>query len=619
MITYRIGIADAHAHQFKVTLSVPQPQAEQRLSLPVWIPGSYLVREFARHVSGLQAEQGGHSVPLQQLDKATWLARCTGRGTLTVSYLVYAFDTSVRAAYLDAQRGFFNGTGLCLRAEGFEGRPHRLELAGLPPRWQVATALPAVKVDRLGRGAYLAADYDELVDHPVELGSFWRGRFEACGVPHEFVIAGALPDFDGDRLLADTQRICEAEIKLWHGRTGRAGLATRPPFEHYVFMLNAVEEGHGGLEHRASTALIAPRRDLPQRGKADSSEGYVSLLGLISHEYFHTWNVKRLRPAEFARYDYTRENYTELLWFFEGFTSYYDDLLLLRAGLIDAERYLRLVAKTATGVLAMPGRTVQSVAQASFDAWVKYYRADENTPNATISYYTKGAQVALALDLTLRAEREAGTSRDAKGGTLDDVMRHLWAASSGGPISEADIAAALRAVSGRSFAKELAAWVHGTQELPLPELLAAAGVTWQHAPATLAQRLGLRVNESALTGVKVSHVLQGGAALQAGLAAGDELLALNGWRLRRLDDALRLLVPGAPATLLVARDQRVLSLALTLPSDGPDAAAATQKAAGVPGTASGASAQPFSGPVSLVLSPAPPKSVLAVRKAWLAG
>jgi predicted metalloprotease with PDZ domain len=392
-------------------------------------------------------------------------------------------------------------------------------------------------------------------------------------VPHEFIVAGALPDFDGERLLADARRICEAEIAFWHGRK-------KPHFKRYVFMLNAVDDGYGGLEHRASTALIAARRDLPQRArpgakppadpKAELSDGYVTLLGLISHEYFHTWNVKRLRPAEFARYDYTQENYTELLWFFEGFTSYYDDLLLLRAGLIDESRYLKLLAKTVTGVLAAPGRQVQSVAQSSFDAWVKYYRGDENTPNATISYYTKGSLVALALDLTLRARGQ---------GSLDDVMRGLWARSDGGPISQDDIAAVLHEVGGRSMAAELQAWVHGTGELPLKELLQRAGVTWSQQAPTLAQRLGLRVSESALTGIKVSHVLRGGAAEAAGLSAGDELLGVDDWRLRRLDDLLRLLPDDGRATLLVSRDQRLLHLPLVAAAL-PDSGAVTLLPAG---------------------------------------
>jgi len=297
--------------------------------------------------------------------------------------------------------------------------------------------------------------------------------------------------------------------------------------------------------------------------------------------------VKRLRPAEFARYDYTQENYTALLWFFEGFTSYYDDLFLLRSGLIDAARYLRLVARTVGAVLGTPGRKVQSAAQASFDTWVKYYRADENTPNATISYYTKGALIALALDLTLRSEGR---------GSLDDVMRALWAASGGGPIDEAQIAAALQQVGGRSYAAELAAWVHGTDDLPLPSLLERAGVAWNAEPATLAQRLGVRVSEGALTGVKFSQVLRGGAAEQAGVAAGDELLAVDGWRVRRLEDALRLLTPELAAPWLVARDQRVMALSLRLPAEMP----------------------PGAGAITLKLAAAPAKAATALRKAWLA-
>jgi len=594
MITYRIDVADANAHLFRVTLTIARPAPEQRLSLPVWIPGSYLVREFARHVSAMNARQGAAERLLRQLDKATWLARCEGRGALVVSYLVYAFDTSVRAAFLDANRGFFNGTGVCLRVEGSEALPHRLELRALPAGWQVATALRALKVDASGRGSYEAAGYDELVDHPVELGRFWRGQFTAGGVPHEYVVAGALPDFDGDRLLADTKRICEAQIAFWHGASAgrRPRKAGKPPFERYVFLHNLVEDGHGGLEHRASTALISARRDMPSlrtdpmpRAGNGRGDGYANVLGLISHEYFHTWNVKRLRPAEFARYDYTQENYTELLWFFEGFTSYYDDLFLVRTGLIDRSRYLTLLARTVTGVLGSPGRQVQSVAQASFDAWVKYYRADENTPNATISYYTKGSLVALALDLTLRREGK---------GTLDAVLRRLWDTSGGGPVAEADIAAALRQVGARSFDAELSAWVHGTGELPLQPLLAAFGVAWNADLPTLAQRLGVRVSESALTGVKVTHVLRGGAAQRAGLSAGDELLAVDGWRVRRLEDATRVLKTGAAAPLLVARDQRVVTLSLVPPAD-----------------ASG-------GTVAFSMASNASKATLALQEAWLA-
>jgi predicted metalloprotease with PDZ domain len=568
----RVELADLNAHLYRVTLTIAEPAADQRVSLPVWIPGSYLVREFARHLQHLTARQGSRKPAVTQLDKCSWQVAARAGQPLTLSYEVYAFDNSVRTAWLDSSRGFFNATSLCLRAEGHEDAPHTLEV--LPskavPGWSLATGLAPVKANRRGFGTYRAAGYDELADSPVEMGTFWSGSFTACGVPHRFVVAGAPAAFDSERLLADTKKICEAEIRFWHGEPGagpgsrkRAGgrsVAGQPPFTNYLFMLNAVDDGYGGLEHRNSTALICTRKDLPRLGEVKAGEGYTTLLGLISHEYFHTWNVKRLRPAEFARYDYTQENYTALLWFFEGFTSYYDDLLLRRAGLLDDAGYLKLLNKTINQVLQAPGREVQSVAQASFDAWVKYYRQDENTANATISYYTKGALVALCFDLTLR-------SGATPGATLDNVMRTLWQRSGGGPMSEADFADALKAVGRRPFTPELAAWVHSTQELPLRELLSLHGVAVLDDPAQLAQRLGLRVSEA--NGIQVKTVLRGGAAETAGIAAGDEWLGVEvgqqAWRLNKLDE-LPLYAGRAPRiTALVARDKRLLRLPLKLP------------------------------------------------------
>jgi predicted metalloprotease with PDZ domain len=552
MPSYRIEIADRLTHHFRVTLTLKAPAIEQGLSLPVWVPGSYLVREFARHLSGLEARQGSREVRLVQSDKARWVAHCSGSTALQVSYRVYAFDTSVRAAFLDADRAFFNGTGLCLRAEGHESEPHQIELTGLPREWDVATAMQALP----GRArVYEAADYDELVDHPFELGPFWRGQFEARGVPHEFVVAGAPPAFDGERLLADSKAICEAQIALWHGR----GAKVRPPFERYVFMLNTVEEGRGGLEHRASTALLAPRRCVPRLGMGAVTEGYVDLLGLVSHEYFHVWNIKRMRPQEFAQLDYTRENYTELLWFFEGFTSYYDDLMLLRCGAIDAPRYLALLSKLINGVLATPGRFVQSVAQASFDAWIKLYRPDENSPNASVSYYAKGALIALSLDLSLR---QVGSS-------LDAVMRALWRTTQGGPLTEAQVLQAVEDVAGRALARELAQWVHGTQDPPLQRLLEGSGVSVQHEATGLSAGLGLRLSEGPVSGVQVKSVLVDSPAARAGVSAGDEVLAVDGWRIRRLDEALQWSGKDRPLELLLVRDQRLRTLTVVPDTRSP--------------------------------------------------
>ncbi|WP_288639544.1 peptidase M61 [Comamonas kerstersii] len=548
---YHVELHHLHAHQYRVTLRIATPAAQQLVSLPVWIPGSYLVREFAKNLQELNARQNGQPIAVQQLSKHQWQLDCSANAPVELSYLVNAYDTSVRTAWLDQRRGFFNGTSLLLRVHGQEAQPHQLRISpsAQVPDWKLATGLSAVEVDAQGFGTYTAGNYDELVDCPVEMGNFWSSSFTARGVPHRFVVAGAPASFDGERLLRDTQKICEAEIDFW-------GVA---PHSSYVFMLNVTHDGYGGLEHCNSTALICSRSDLPRQGVDKASDGYVQLLGLISHEYFHTWNVKRLRPAELVPYNYDQENYTELLWFFEGFTSYYDDLLLRRAGLIDNATYLKLITKTLNQVQQTPGRKVQSVAQSSFDAWVKYYRQDENTANATVSYYTKGALVAMSLDLKLRQEGQT---------TLDAVMRALWQRCQGSAMSEADVLTVLQALTGRSWETELQVWVHGTQELPVTELLAAHGVAADADQPVPAQALGLRVQES--HSVLIKQVLRGGLAEQAGMMAGDEWYGIEiggqGWRLGKLEELAMYAPQGTTSiTALVARDRQLLRLTLPLP------------------------------------------------------
>lgn len=587
---YQVELANVHAHLYRVALTIPAPHAGMVLALPVWIPGSYLVREFAQHLQGMRAEQGGAPVALTQLDKHRWQVGEVSVGIdptrpLWVTCEVYAFDPSVRTAWLDAERGFFNGTSICLRVEGRELWPHTLTVPPPPiaqANWSLATGLTPLHTDSRGFGTYTAPDYTTLVDSPVEIGPFWRGHFTVRGIPHEWVVAGAGPSFDGTRLLADTQRICEAEMTLWHGAD------TLPPFDRYVFMLAATHSGYGGLEHHNATALICPRSDLPRQtvkpptGTAPVSlthkDGYTSLLGLVSHEYFHTWNVKRLRPSEFATYNLDRENHTELLWFFEGFTSYYDDLLLVRAGLLDTPNYLHLLAKTINQVAQTPGRQVQTVAQASFDAWTKYYRVQENTPNATVSYYTKGSLVALCLDLTLRQHSSS----------LDHLMRALWQHCAGGPMTEADLRAIAARLAGRSLDNALDAWVHSTAELPVLELLAAHGITVTHEPLPLAQQLGLRVAEAAGT-VTLKNVLRHGPAEAAGMAAGDEWVAVEHpdgtvWRIQHLDELSTLGMDVAGQCVAwVSRDRRMHRLQLTWPA-APAQAVQLSLAADVPTT-----------------------------------
>lgn len=359
----------------------------------------------------------------------------------------------------------------------------------------------------------------------------------------------------------------------------------RPPHRRYVFLLHVSAGGYGGLEHRASTALICDHGDLPVRGApctGPATGGYRTLLGLISHEYFHTWNVKRLRPLELERIDFERENFTQMLWFFEGLTSYYDDLLLRRAGLIDQAGYVDLLGKTLAQVLATPGRHIHSAAQASFEAWTKYYRPDEQSPNTTVSYYTKGALIGLCLDLQLRRASDHAI-------TLDHVMRTLWLRSAAGPIGERDVLEALMTLTPVSAAASSApdwpallhSWVHGTQDLPVAELLADCGVAVELEAPTLAQRLGLRVRESANQPIEIKHVLRGGAGEAAGFVAGDRWWAIElahtsddtlvhthgAWTLHTLDD-LRTFAAGQDTlTALVQRGRRVLRLPLHIPSE----------------------------------------------------
>jgi len=557
-VHYRVAVHDLHAHVWSVTLTIAQPEELQVLQLPVWIPGSYLVREFAKQVMQVRAMQDGRTVAVTQTDKATWQVASDTTKALIVQCLVHAYDNSVRTAWLDAQRGFFNPTSLCFQVIGQTDVPHGLEITNVEPcpDWRVATALTPLKISAKGFGTYTAENYDELADSPVEMANFWSGEFTSQGVPHRVVVTGAAPSFDGTRLLADMQAICETEIAFWHGRR-------KAVHSHYVFLINAVADGYGGLEHQFSTALICKRDDLPRLGETTASDGYVGLLGLISHEYFHTWNVKRLRPAVFKRYDYAHENYTELLWFFEGFTSYFDDLLLCRAERISPALYLKLLSKTINQVWQTPGRKQHSAAQASFEAWTKYYRPDANSANLTVSYYTKGALIALCFDLRLRQN----------GHSLDEVMRGLWKRCQGGPMTEQDFATVLKETTGHSWQREIKAWVHGTGELPVLGLLQAQGVSVLEDAAPMGQQLGLRVLEN--HAVQIQTVLNGSAAEAAGFAPGDEWLGIElltnsntntAWRLKKLDQLPVLLGRAKQCTALVSRDGQLLKLPLRLPS-----------------------------------------------------
>ncbi len=568
-IHYQLVLHDPAAHLFAVTLTMEQPAPDgQRFLLPAWIPGSYMVRDFARNIVRIRAEAGGRPVALTKLDKHSWQAApCTG--TLTLRYEVYAWDLSVRAAHFDQSHAFLNGSSLFLRAAGHEQGPHVVDLkrpAGARyQNWRVATALPELGAPRYGFGSYCAGGYDELIDHPLEIGEFALAGFEAHGVPHDVVISGQVPNLDLARLCADLRKICESQIALFEPHTRQAPLA------RYVFLVLAVGEGYGGLEHRASTALLCARANLPVAGRAAMGDGYRDFLGLCSHEYFHTWNVKRIKPAAFAPYDLQGENYTSLLWLFEGFTSYYDDLILVRSGVIDQAAYLKLVAKTVNSVLRGSGRAKQSVAESSFDAWTKYYRQDENAPNAIVSYYTKGSLVALALDLTIRAG--SGSKK-----SLDDVMRMLWQrygrdfyapdGSGGRGVTEAELLAVFDAASGLKLGRMIRRYAYGTADLPLARLLAPFGVKWTDASHLDQPSLGVRT-VAAAGDCKLANVYEGGAAHRAGLSAGDLLVAIDGLRatVGSLDVLLARYRIGDSITLLAFRRDELLTFTVVLTAD----------------------------------------------------
>ncbi len=577
-VRYRIQPKSPEAHLFEVSVTVEAPDPlGQRFALPAWIPGSYMIREYARHFVTVRAASRGREVRIEKLDKHTWRAdRCDG--ALTVTAEVYAWDLSVRGAHLDATHGFFNGTCVFLRVVGRELEPCDVEI--LPPRgaryrgWRVATALARKDAAAYGFGVYTAPDYDELIDHPVEMGSFSLVSFRARGVPHDVAITGR-HDADLPRLARDMKKICETQIDFFGGR---------PPMGRYVFLVMAVGDGYGGLEHRASTALLTSRASLPYPGQREAGDDYRGFLGLVSHEYFHTWNVKRIKPAAFVPYDLDRENYTQLLWAFEGFTSYYDDLLLVRAGLMDEAAFLRTWGEALTRILRGSGRLKQSVAASSFDAWIKFYRQDENAPNAVVNYYAKGAAVGLALDLLIREQTRGRRS-------LDDVMRLLWEryGRTGEGVPEEGVERVAEEVAGVKLGKFFARAVYGTEDLPLERLLRTVGVKLTVRPAESlsdgggkparkkAAALAARVTLGARTAsegpdVRIVNVLDGGPAQAAGVSAGDVLVAIDGVRVsgKTLEERLERMRPGQRVRLHLFRRDELHELDLELAAPPAD-------------------------------------------------
>ncbi len=560
MLRYRISAKDPAAHHFEVTVITDRPDAAgQAFVFPAWIPGSYMIRDLARNVVSITAEADGQEVQLTKTDKSTWLADpCAGPLTLTAE--IVALDASVRGAYLDTTHGFFDGACVFPAVTGQEDDACSLEIVrpdgGAGGDWRVVTSMKSAGAAPYDFGKYCAENYAELIDHPVEMGNVQIGEFDVCGIPHAIAVQGH-PHFDMARICHDLTKLCESQIDF---------LGKPANLDRYVFLLMVREAGYGGLEHRWSSSLMCGHADLPRRGDTKVTEDYRKFLGLCSHEYFHLWNVKRIKPARFTPYDLNVESHTGLLWVFEGITSYYDDLILARSGLISVESLLELIAKTVTRVERARGRLKQTIEDSSFDAWTRFYKQDANSPNAIVSYYAKGSLIALALDLTIRKETAGKFS-------LDDVMKEAWKryGETGVGMPERGFETLARNVTGLELQDFFERYVRGTGDLPLEGLMKTVGVNLRFREAANSKDMGGKpapddTRSGAWLGATLARngavskfmvVHSGSPAEQAGIVPGDEAVAINDLRLtaENVDARLRDYQAGDTVTVTVFRDQ----------------------------------------------------------------
>ena len=548
-VSTRVFVVDAHAHLLGVESTftaasgaLPSPFV---VFMPVWTPGSYLVREYARHVEGLEAHAGEARLDVEKVRKNAWSVRHDGAAAVTVRYRVYANDLTVRTNHVDGSHAYWNGAATYLAAEAAPDAGARVTVE-VPSAWGVATALDAGEAPR----SFVARSFDELCDSPIDCGPHLERTFEAVGKPHR-IVAWDTPDaagVDWDKLARDTRTIVETEARLLEGED-----APSLPYDRYLFLWHVSPRGRGGLEHRSSSTLLAR----PERFTTRS--GWLDTLSLVAHELLHAWNVKRIRPVGLAPYRYEAENHTRLLWWFEGATSYYDWRILRLADLATPAEYLGHLADAASRLADTPGARQHALADASFDAWIKAYRPDENALDSTVSYYLKGEVVCALFDLEIRA-RTAGQR------SLDDVLRHLWRVhgKSETPVPEGALPALFAEATGLTLDDRFAAWVEGTSAPDVGAALAPFGLAFERATRKGAA-LGVRTSLDHGRAM-VDVVLRGSAASRAGIDVHDELIAVAGKRVvtGALDATLESLAPGAQVPVVVARDGRVRTLDATL-------------------------------------------------------
>jgi predicted metalloprotease with PDZ domain len=543
-ISFTVSMPQPHTHLFEVEMRLrPDSKAATTdVALPVWTPGSYLVREYARHVQDFAAKDGaGRALAWSKTNKNTWRVERDGAAEIVVKYRVYAKEMSVRTNELNDRQAFFTPAALLMHPPGQLNAPATVKVNPYNA-WRVATGLPPVTGQP---NTFRAENFDVLYDSPFQLGELQEIKFEARGVPHRIVIEGT-GNYQENRLREDTAKIVEAAAQMMGGL----------PYRDYTFLLRLRPAGGGGLEHLNSCALIARREIFNNAGD------YTDFLTLVAHEFFHAWNVKRIRPDALGPFDYSNENYTKLLWVAEGLTSYYEALLLQRAGLMSERKFFDYMSNVIRNVQNKPGRRQQSLEDASFDAWIKYYRQDENSPNTQISYYDKGALVGMLLDLEIRRRSDAQKS-------LDDVMRHLYRefAQKNRNYTPADMQRICETMAGGSLEEFFRRFTRGRDELDYNAGLNAFGLRLQTEAPNSADKAYLGAELAAENGKLIMRrVFADSPAYEQGLNAGDEIIALDGWRvtLEQLNRRLAEKRPGQVIALTVfrAEELRVFNIKL---------------------------------------------------------
>ncbi|MBU6325553.1 MAG: PDZ domain-containing protein [Bacteroidetes bacterium] len=536
-LRYRVSFPEPHTHYAEVTLEISGFK-EQVLDvrMPSWTPGSYLLREFAKSVEQVYAESEGKKVSYRRTDKNTWQFPVKGLKSLTVRYKVYAFEWSVRTSFIDADMAFLHQTSVFMMVEQLKHIPGTLEVL-LPSAWkQMNVALP-----QTASGVFSFAHYDDLADAPLIAGNYETADFKVQGVLHTVAVVGQ-GNQDMDVFVRDLKAICDTTT----------GIFGQHPCKNYLFIVLNTEAGGGGLEHANSCTVMMPR------WQWNNPTRYKQFLGLCGHEFLHLWNVKRIRPEALGPFDYSRENHTDMLWVAEGITSYYDELILRRAGYYTREAYLEKVAAAINDLEQRPGRLYQTLAESSHDAWIREYRPNENSKNTTISYYGKGQVLAFLLDASI-------VSRTSGARNLDDVMKALWQQFLKRPergFSNDEFYATLDAIGGAGLGAEFRRLVESTETPDYAGILAKAGITAQNPGKP---EITLGISTAIENGrLMVKYVERDLPAWKGGLSVNDELVAVDGRRIgSNLEEVNRLLISGTPVQVLVSRAGLMRTLTIT--------------------------------------------------------